>query len=72
MAEVEETGEETLTEDEKVARIREISGGSDRPIPGESLTNDPESPAPFEGPPQFSQKEDALEYLFVLLTEEDT
>ena len=68
MAEV----EETLTDEEQHARIMEISGGSARPLAGESLTNDPESPLPFEGPAQFSQKEDALEYLFVLLTEEDT
>ena len=68
MAEV----EETLTDEEQHARIMEISGGSARPLAGESLTNDPESPLPFEGSPQFSQKEDALEYLFVLLTEEDT
>ena len=68
MAEVEETS----TNEEQNARIREISGGPARPLAGESLTNDPESPLPFEGSPQFSQKEDALEYLFVLLTEEDT
>ena len=68
MAEVEETSVEA----EQNNRIREISSGTSRPLAGESLTNDPESPLAFEGTVQFSQKEDALEYLFVLLTEEDT
>ena len=68
MAEVSETS----TDEEQSNHVREMASGSDRPIAGESLTNDPESPLPFEGTPQFSQKEDALEYLFVLLTEEDS
>ena len=36
-----------------------------RPIPGQSLTRDPENPLPFEQPPQFVDKTDALEYLFL-------
>jgi hypothetical protein len=42
-----------------------------RPIPGMSLTNDPESPAPFEGPPEFTKKKEALEAIFEGLIEED-
>lgn len=42
-----------------------------RPIPGMSLANDPESPAPFEGPPEFTKKKDALEAIFEGLIQED-
>jgi hypothetical protein len=43
-----------------------------RPVPGQSLTNDPENPAPFERPPEFTSIHEASEYLFIKLTEEDT
>ena len=43
-----------------------------RAIPGQSLTNDPESPQPFEKSPEFTEMRDALEYIFVSLTEEET
>ena len=42
-----------------------------RPLPGESLTNDPENPLPFEGRPQFTDQEELLNYYFELLTSED-
>ena len=42
-----------------------------RPIPGQSLTRDPENPLPFEQPPQFVDKTDALEYLFSSFVEEN-
>ena len=43
-----------------------------RPIPGQSLTDDPSAPRPFEGPPKFTDRNDVLEYYFELLTAEDT
>ena len=43
----------------------------DRPIPGESLTNDPETPMPFEQAPQYTDLATALEYYFSTFTEED-
>ena len=43
-----------------------------RPIPGQSLTRDPENPAPFEKPPQFTDRTDVLENYFKMLTEEET
>lgn len=43
-----------------------------RAIPGQSLTNDPESPQPFEQTPEFTEMRDALEYLFVAITQEET
>ena len=34
------------------------------PIPGISLTTDPENPAPHDRPPQFSNLHKALNYIF--------
>ena len=42
-----------------------------RPVPGESLTNDPEKPWPWEQAPQFTEQNDILEYYFDLFTSED-
>ena len=33
----------------------------ERPMPGESLSNDPENPAPYEKPPQYTELAEALE-----------
>ena len=46
-------------------------GKMKRPIPGQSLTNDPESPLPFEGPPVFTKKKEATEEIFSNLIRED-
>tara|TARA_R110000796_G_scaffold71700_2_gene162672 strand:+ start:1974 stop:2564 length:591 start_codon:yes stop_codon:yes gene_type:complete len=40
-----------------------------RPIPGESLTNSPETPYPWEKPTQFTEVEPAIDALFIELTE---
>ena len=50
--------------------VREFATRTNRPIPGQSLTNDPEVPAPHERPPQFTTKEDAMNYFFTFVTEE--
>ena len=42
------------------------------PIPGESLTNDPDSPYPFEKAPEFTTLKNANEYLFEKIIDEDT
>jgi len=42
-----------------------------RPMPGESLTRDPDQRLPFEGTPQFTDRTDALEYYFELFTREE-
>jgi len=46
-------------------------GKMKRPIPGQSLTNDPNNPLPFEGAPEFTKKKDALEEIFTNMTRED-
>ena len=43
----------------------------DRPIPGESLTSNPENPWPWEKPPQFTSVHVASEYIFSKLVDEN-
>ena len=40
-----------------------------RPIPGSSLTDDPDSPSPWEKAPEYTKLSDALTYIFGLLIE---
>lgn len=52
--------------------LQESLGGLDplsAPIPGESLTADPETRAPFEKPPEHTELQPAIEELFMRLTE---
>ena len=43
-----------------------------RPIPGQSLTSNPDEPRPFEGPPDFTNFKEALDYTVAeLLLEEN-
>ena len=41
-----------------------------RPIPGQSLTGDPDSPWPWEKPPEYTNFTDATNYLVSLLIQE--
>ena len=43
-----------------------------RPIPGQSLTNDPNNPYPWEQPPEFTDPQRAMLQIFETLTEKDT
>jgi len=52
-------------------QFAEYINKADRAIPGQSLTNDPENPQPFEKSPEFTEMRDALEYIFVSITEEE-
>ncbi len=42
-----------------------------RPMPGQSLTDDPENPNAWEKPPQFTSIDKATEYLFEFMIEEE-
>jgi len=42
-----------------------------RPIPGQSLTANPDEPRPFEGPPDFTNFKEALDYTTAELLEEE-
>ena len=43
-----------------------------RPITGQSLTNDPNNPYPWEQPPEFTDPQRAMLQIFETLTEKDT
>ena len=40
-----------------------------RPIPGQGLTNDPDNPWPWEKPPEITNLEDGVQYVFGRLIE---
>jgi len=42
---------------------------SGRPIPGSSLANSPESPFPWEQPPQYTELQPAQDAIFLEITE---
>ena len=41
----------------------------DAPIPGESLTEDPNTPKPWERPPEFTNVDDAIKDIFMRITD---
>lgn len=64
---------ETQYNPEEIENVfMEKAGQMDRPLPGESLTNDPENPLPFEKAPEYTDLTTALEYYFATFTEEGT
>jgi len=42
------------------------------PIPGSSLTSDPDNPAPYERPPEYTGIHEAAEWIFSKLIDEET
>ena len=54
------------------SRYLELLGKMDRPVPGQSLSNDPDNPAPFERAPEYTNVHKASEYLFTQLIQEET
>ena len=42
------------------------------PVPGESLTSSPENPKSWERPPEYTDEEDAMRAVYMVLTEQDT
>lgn len=53
-------------------QLEEYQSRMDRPIPGQSLTEDPDTPQPYTSAPEFTIIQEALEYIFVTTTEEGT
>ncbi len=49
----------------------EVLGQMQRPIPGQSLTNSPDNPYPWEQPTEFTEIQPAIESMFINLTEDD-
>ena len=56
---------------ESTPQFRAVASQMKRPIPGEGMSNDPENPYSFEQAPEFSVHREALEYLFVTITDEE-
>ena len=42
------------------------------PIPGQSLTNNPDAPAPYEQPPEFTNPHEAIDYILITMLEPET
>ena len=51
--------------------LKLVAGGG-RPIPGQSLTTNPDDPQPYERPPQYTSVHEASEDIFSKLIEEET
>ena len=51
--------------------LKTITTGG-RPIPGQSLTSDPNNPSPYEQPPEYTSIHEACEFLFSNFIEEET
>lgn len=49
--------------------FEEFQSGMGRPIAGQSLTNDPGSPAPFEKAPEFTELDSASLYIWETITD---
>ena len=56
---------------ENTPQFGAVASQMKRSIPGEGMSNDPENPYPFEKAPEFAVQREALEYLFVTITDED-
>lgn len=52
--------------------IQKVRRSTSRPIAGQSLTNDPESPLPFERAPVYSSVHKAVEHIWVKMIDENT
>ena len=56
---------------ESTPQFRAVASQMKRSIPGQGMSNDPENPYSFEQAPEFSVHREALEYLFVTITDEE-
>ena len=53
----------------KNQEILDYLGEMNGPVPGQSLTNNPDEPYPWERPPQFVNMKESLYHLFGMMTE---
>jgi|TARA_X000001388_G_scaffold16917_1_gene10440 hypothetical protein len=51
--------------------LEQFSNNPGVSIPGQSLTNDPDNPYPWEQAPKFTEKQEALDYIVSEILEED-
>ena len=52
--------------------IEKFALKADRPIPGQSLTNNPDAPAPYESAPEITTKEEGANYFIEMFLEKKT
>ena len=52
--------------------FRKHAARTERPIPGQSLTDNPETPSAWEKPPQITTKEEAIDYFSNVFLDEET
>lgn len=52
--------------------FRKHATRTERPIPGQSLTDNPETPSAWEKPPQITTKEEAIDYFSDVFLDEET
>lgn len=57
--------------DETTPELQEYYAKMDRPMPGESLTEDPEAPQPYTSTTEFSVPQEAIDYIFDQMTQEE-
>ena len=57
--------------DETTPELQEYYAKMDRPMPGESLTEDPEAPQPYTSTTEFSVPQEAIDYIFDEMTNEE-
>ena len=62
---------ENIEREVKNQEILDHLGKMEGPIPGQSLTNNPDEPAPWERPPTYTTMNEAMHSLFDMLTEEE-
>ena len=62
---------ENLEKEVKNQEILDYLGQMNGPVPGQSLTNNPDEPYPWEKPPVHTKLNEALYSLFDMLTEEE-
>ena len=66
---IENTAEDNTITPEKMEMIK---GAFNKPIPGQSLTNSPESPSDWEKPPVYTTVPEAAMGIFAEMTKEET
>jgi hypothetical protein len=57
--------------EETIPALDEYQGKMDRPIPGQSLTEDPDIRQPYESATEFTVAQEAVDYVFATMTEEE-
>ena len=58
--------------DDQNQQYQEYLSNMDRPIPGQSLTEDPDTSEAYVSAPEYTKPQEALDYLFTVLSSEES